>query len=102
MAGTLQINDPNATVSFIFTDSKERVQNIIESCGAWLYLSQPSVYGFINASQQLIPYDQLTVQQKIDIVNKSIAIGVRELANNYKSHLARIAQQEDNTIGLGE
>ena len=102
MAGTLEINSPNATVSFVFTDTIDRVQNMIENCAAWLYLTQPSAYQYLDLNQQPIPFESLTAQQKVDIVNKSIAIGVRELANNYKTHLARIAQLEDPTIGLGE
>lgn len=102
MAGNLEINDPNATVSFIFTDTIERVQNMIENCAAWLYLTQPSIYSFEDVYGVRIPFAFLTASQKVDIVNKSIAIGVRSLANNYKDHLSRLAQQEDDTIGLGE
>ena len=102
MAGSLEINDPNATVSFVFTDTIERVQNIVESAAGWFYMAQPSIYGILDANQQIIPFDYLTVQQKVDVVNKSIAVGIREVANNYKNHLARIAQDADDTIGLGE
>lgn len=102
MAGTLEINSPNATVSFVFTDTIDRVQNMIENCAAWLYLAQPSGYEYLDLNGQPIPFESLTSQQKVDIVNKSIAIGVRDLANNYKNHLSRLEQQEDDTIGLGE
>lgn len=102
MAGTLEINDPNATVSFVFTDTMERVQNIIESAAAWFYMAQPSLYGILDGNQQIIPFDYLTVQQKVDIVNKSIAVGIREMADSYKNHVARLAQQQDDTLGLGE
>lgn len=102
MAGILEINSPNATVSFVFSDSVDRVQNIIENCAAWLYLTQESTFSYFDINQHRIPFENLTAQQKVDIVNKSIVIGVTDLASNYKNHLSRLAQLEDNTIGLGE
>ncbi len=103
MTGNFEIpGDGTAIVTFTFQANKEKVESVVEHCSLWLYKSNPGVYGKVDENDYLLPFSNLSPQDKLDILNKFVMSSVMDIAFQGKGDAAALAAIKDGTLDLGE
>ena len=98
MAGTFVVNgDSTITVAFSYTAQAAIVQTTADAAAHRLYDS--GRYVLVDAEGEAVPWDDLTNQQKLNMLDKFVLEGVHEMALGYLHDVrqadARAYREED-------
>jgi len=91
MAGTFVVNGTDTTVTFAYTADTQKVSDTVNNAVAYLY---PQIFGdVLDGNGDLIPFDQLTNQQKLNVLDDWLKKNVLDLAKEYNRKSAiRVAE----------
>lgn len=82
MAGTFSVSNGNTTVAFEWTAATDTVQSVVGDAAEYLW---DKGYGDHGTDEEPIVFDDLTNQEKLDIVDVYIKKVIVDLANTHKS-----------------
>ena len=97
MAGTFEVNGTDTTVSFVYTADTQKVLDTVTDAVAYLY---PAIFGeVLDGEGVLVPFDDLSNQQVLDVLDAWMKKTVLDLAKEHNRNAAidaaRIAANED-------
>ena len=82
MAGSFEVHgDGTITVAFSYTALTDKVQTTADAAAHALY--NAGRYVPVDDNGAAIPWDDLTNQQKLDMLDEFVLAGIRELALGY-------------------
>ena len=96
MSGTLKLNgDGTVTAAFTYTATTDKMTTTVGDAVHYLY---PQTFGeVLNAEGVLIPFDALTNQQILDVLDAWLRKNVVDLARQYERRsLLEVATAEAN------
>ena len=93
MAGSFEVNGDKTTVKFEYTALTQKVIDTVNDAVAYLY---PQIFGDVfDGEGTLIPFDELTNQQKLNVLDEWLLKGILDLAKSYNRKAAvRLAEIE--------
>jgi len=95
MTSTFKVSDGNTTVKFEATATTEKIQLIVGSASEYLW---GHGYGERGTEEEPVIYDDLTNQEKLDMVGGYVQEVIVNMANTQKSvaaqDLARATEQK--------
>lgn len=102
MAATItNPGDGSIILTFQFQAEKAKVENVCNYTCAWLYNRQPSIYGKYDEFGNLIPFNDLTTQQLLNILNTFVKINLVDVANRARIDIAAEEIVHDGQLDLG-
>ena len=103
MAGVLEVDGATATVSFVFTAETDKAQATITNAAEMIYTRLGTVV-YRDENDVPIPFSELTAQQLVDIVDKTVRDLVmyhaRENLVSSAIETARDTAEDDDSIEL--
>ena len=100
MAGKFVVNGDNTTVTFEYTALTQKVIDSVGDAVAYLY---PAIFGeVLDGEGVLIPFDNLTNQQKLNVLDKWLLKGILDLATQYHVQAAKRASEVAASIEAKE
>ena len=96
MAGTFQVSGDNVTVAFSYTAPIAQAQPAVFDCAHLLYRQVDGV-----------SFDDLTTQEKLDVVDKHVKQVILDAAKSYRSNTAQdlaratAAELSEDAVDLG-
>ena len=94
MTGTFEVNENNTKIVFEYEALTATILNIVEDASQHLF---DKGYGNHGTEENPILFNELSNQEKLDIVDTHLKRVVINLANTYKS-----VKAQDNTRALEE
>jgi len=91
MAGTFVVNGPNITIKFEYITLTANAISIVGDCAHYLW---DVGYGNHGTIEEPILFEDLTNQQKLNIVDAHIKRVMIDASNTYKSVVAQEAARE--------
>ena len=93
MAGKFVINGDQTTVTFTYTALTTKVLATVNDAVGYLY---PAIFGeVLDGEGVLIPFDELTNQQKLGVLDAWLLKGILDLAKEHNRKSAiRVAEIE--------
>ena len=82
MIGTFTVLNGNTKITFEVTAPTQTVQDVVGDAAEWLWVHG---YGNHGTPESPIDFDDLTNQQKLDMVADHIQIVILDLANTFKA-----------------
>jgi len=93
MTGTFEVIGDELKITFEYQGVIATVQSIVGNAAEYLYHSYPI---YVDETEEVIPFDDLTNVQKLSIVDKHVRRVVNDAANTFKSIEAqRIAREAE-------
>ena len=92
MAGNFVVNGDQTTVSFTWTALTTKVLATVNDAVGYLY---PHIFGeVLDAEGVLIPFDELTNAQKLNVLDAWLLKGILDLAKEHNRNAAIDAARE--------
>lgn len=103
MAASFRLNgDGTVTVTFAYTAVTVKAQETVNQAAAHVY----HVYPILDESGEIVPFENLTNQQKLNILDRHILRVILDAARanlvNEATEAARQAALGDDSVDLGD
>ena len=86
MAGTFVVNGDQTTVTFTYTALTQKVLDTVNDAVGYLY---PAIFGeVLDGEGVLIPFDNLSNQQKLDVLDAWLLKGILDIAKEHNRNAA--------------
>ena len=86
MAGTFVVNGTQTTVTFTYVALTQKVVDTVSDAVDYLY---PAIFGeVLDGEGVLIPFDNLTNQQKLDVLDAWLLKGILDIAKEHNRNAA--------------
>ena len=96
MAGKFVVDGDQTTVSFTWTALTTKVVATVDDAVAYLY---PAIFGeVLDAEGVLIPFDELTNQQKLGVLDAWLLKGILDIAKEHNRNAAINAARDAANI----
>ena len=92
MAGTFVVNGDQTTVTFTYTALTQKVLDTVNDAVGYLY---PAIFGeVLDGEGVLIPFDNLSNQQKLDVLDAWLLKGILDIAKEHNRNAAITAARD--------
>ena len=99
MAGQFVVNGTETTVTFTYTALTTKVLATVNDAVGYLY---PQIFGeVLDGEGNLIPFDELTNQQKLGVLDAWLLKGILDLAKEHNRNAAIDAAREAANADAG-
>ena len=86
MAGKFVVNGDQTTVTFTYTALTQKVLDTVNDAVGYLY---PAIFGeVLDGEGVLIPFDELTNAQKLNVLDAWLLKGILDLAKEHNRNAA--------------
>jgi len=80
MAGTFEVNGDETTITFEYVANTTRVINSLNDAVHYLY---PAIFGEVLVEDSIVPFEELTNQQKLNVLDAWVRKTILDLAKQY-------------------